>query len=95
MNINDIDDLANEMAEMMDDMHEINEALGCNNFGTPQYIDESDLDAELQMLDDDFEEESAHATSTPSYLLPAQPYGRPAANKVPNQRIPAMPIGSR
>jgi charged multivesicular body protein 5 len=96
LDVNNIDDLADDMAELMDDFNEINEALG-RNFSTPDYLDEADLDAELDMLGDELEDdiaesESANADSTPSYLLPAQPN-----NKLPNHgsEIPSAPIGTR
>merc|ERR1712241_439766 len=70
LNINDVDDLADDMAEMMDGLDEINGALG-RNFATPDDIDEADLDAELELLEDElFEEEEFGETAsvTPSYL---------------------------
>ena len=63
------------MADLMDDMNEINEALG-QNFAMPDDLDEAELDAELDLLGDELEDELlAEADSTPSYLLPAQPNG--------------------
>mmetsp|Transcript_17988 Transcript_17988/g.34304 ORF Transcript_17988/g.34304 Transcript_17988/m.34304 type:complete len:225 (-) Transcript_17988:104-778(-) len=75
LDIDDIDDLADDMAELMDDFNEINEALG-RNYATPDDIDEADLDAELEMLGEELEDElaeEAEADATPSYLLPATP----------------------
>jgi len=74
LDIDAVDDLADEMAELMDDFNEINETLG-QNFATPDDLDEADLDAELEMLGDELEElegEEAEA-ATPSYLMPATP----------------------
>ncbi|GAX17876.1 hypothetical protein FisN_18Hh080 [Fistulifera solaris] len=71
LDIDDIDDLADDMAELMDDFNDINEALG-RNFATPDDIDEADLDAELEMLGDELEAEELEE-ATPSYLLPATP----------------------
>jgi charged multivesicular body protein 5 len=51
---------------------DINEALG-RNFATPDDIDEADLDAELEMLGDELEEDVGELEATPSYLLPATP----------------------
>merc|ERR1712224_1023890 len=94
LNIDDVDDLADDMAEMMDEFNEINEALG-KNFATPDYIDEADLDAELELLEDElFEEEVGEtADSTPSYLqasqLPDTPTTElPNSNKVDKFGIP-------
>lgn len=88
INIDEIEDLQDDMAELMEDFTDINESLG-RNFATPDDIDESELEAELDMLDDELEDEYAtshgdlHAvnTGTPSYLqdpsLPAQPTNSP------------------
>jgi charged multivesicular body protein 5 len=93
LDINDVDDLADDMAEMMDEFNEINEALG-RNFATPEHIDEADLDAELEMLEDELEEEVA-GTEEPSYLqasqLPDTPSGLPSApTAVDEYGLPAM-----
>lgn len=72
----------------MEDFNEINEALG-RNFATPEDLDEADLDAELEMLDD-WEEEDLEEEATPSYLqepsLPANPTG------LPGTKIPATEV---
>lgn len=79
--------------------NEINEALGAN-YATPDDLDEADLDAELEMLGDELEEElaeEAEADATPSYLLPATP-NMPApgetqpANAVDEFGLPSAPI---
>merc|ERR1712224_1155217 len=93
LNIDDVEDLADDMAELMDEFNDINEALG-QNFATPDDIDEADLDAELELLEDElFEEEEAAETTTPSYLqtsLPDTPNTElPNSNKV--DHIPAVP----
>ena len=66
------------MAELMEDFNEINDALG-RSFATPDYIDEADLDAELEMLEDELEDDALELEdSTPAYLqdsssMPAVP----------------------
>jgi charged multivesicular body protein 5 len=98
LNIDDVDDIAEDMAELMEDFNEINEALG-RNFATPDDLDEADLDAELEMLGDELgdEMEELEGDSTPSYLLPAQPSDIPGA-KTPAQvdefGLPSAPIGN-
>jgi len=77
LNIDEVEDIAEDMAELMDDFNEINDALG-RSFATPDYIDEADLDAELELLEDEFEEEALELEdSTPAYLqtssMPAVP----------------------
>lgn len=70
---------------------EINEALG-RNFATPDDLDEADLDAELELLEDELEEDldELEADATPSYLqpnkLPAHPTG------VPGTQMPTAPV---
>ena len=98
LDIDDIDGLADDMAELMDDFNEINEALG-RNFATPDDLDEADLDAELELYGDELEEVEA-TESLPSYLLPAQPNNAPghkvpmAANGVDEFGLPTAPIGN-
>jgi charged multivesicular body protein 5 len=102
LDIDNIDGLADDMAELMDDFNEINEALG-RNFATPDDLDEADLDAELDMLGDELEGELEQeaAESMPSYLLPAQPNNAPgqklpvAADGVDEFGLPSAPIGNR
>lgn len=86
LKIDDVDDLADDMAELMDEFQEINEVLA-QNFATPDDIDEADLEAELDMLDDEFEDELGETDAVPSYLqaptaLPPTPTGVPGS-KVP------------
>jgi charged multivesicular body protein 5 len=87
LKIDDVDELADDMAEMMDEFQEINEALA-QNFATPDDIDEADLEAELDLLGDELEEEFGDEDAVPSYLqestsLPAQPTASPGKGKVP------------
>jgi charged multivesicular body protein 5 len=97
LDIDDIEDMADDMAEMMEDFNEINEALG-RNFATPEDLDEGDLEAELEMLEDELEEEAEalDANATPSYLqsdaLPNTPTDIPGG-KVDEFGLPtsAMP----
>jgi charged multivesicular body protein 5 len=98
LKIDDVDDLADDMAELMDDFNEINEALG-RNFATPEDLDEADLDAELEMLGDELEEEllEEEAETTPSYLLPAQPNVTPGLQQPEDELedgLPSAPIGN-
>uniref|UniRef100_A0A7S2HYY0 Charged multivesicular body protein 5 n=2 Tax=Helicotheca tamesis TaxID=374047 RepID=A0A7S2HYY0_9STRA len=86
LDIDEVEDLTDDMADLMDDFNEINEALG-RNFATPDDIDEEDLEAELEMLGDELEEEEElESDAVPSYLqepsLPAQPTSTPGS-KVP------------
>jgi charged multivesicular body protein 5 len=89
--VDDVYDLADDMEEIMGELNEINEAMG-QMYGTPQDIDEAELEAELDMLGSELEAELAESTkdtATPSYLqsstnLPIQPNKLPAGS-VSNQ----------
>ena len=70
LNVDEIDDIADDMAELMYDFEEMNEVLG-RSFATPEYIDESELEAELDMLDDELEGEIIEEDAVPSYLQPS------------------------
>ena len=78
-------------------VNEINEALG-RNFATPEDLDEADLDAELEMLGDELEEEMfEEAEATPSYLMPATPNVLPGEKEdkaVDEFGLPTAPIGN-
>ncbi|KAL3918631.1 MAG: hypothetical protein SGARI_007414 [Bacillariaceae sp.] len=76
LDIDAVEDLADDMAEMMEDFNDINEALG-RNFATPDDLSETDLEAELEMLEDELEADELEEDATPAYLqaigLPAVP----------------------
>lgn len=84
LNINEVDDLADDMADLLDEFNEINDALG-RNFATPDDIDEAELDAELELLEDELEDELLEDDAVPSYLqettMPVQPSAVPIASK--------------
>ncbi|EDO49015.1 predicted protein [Nematostella vectensis] len=52
LNIDQIEDIQDDMADMMEQANEIQESLG-RTYGLPDDIDEADLDAELEALGDD------------------------------------------
>ncbi|ORY02022.1 charged multivesicular body protein 5-like protein [Basidiobolus meristosporus CBS 931.73] len=64
VNIDKIEDLQDEMADLLEQANDVQEALS-RTYGLPEDIDEVDLEAELEALGDEllFEEEE-----TPSYL---------------------------
>mmetsp|Transcript_113108 Transcript_113108/g.316070 ORF Transcript_113108/g.316070 Transcript_113108/m.316070 type:complete len:222 (-) Transcript_113108:59-724(-) len=98
LDIDAIEDMTDDMAELMEDFNEINEALG-RNFATPEGLDEGDLEAELEMLEDELEEEAEalDSNATPSYLqtdaLPSQPTGVPG-EKVDEFGLPSSAMAS-
>mmetsp|Transcript_3744 Transcript_3744/g.9808 ORF Transcript_3744/g.9808 Transcript_3744/m.9808 type:complete len:222 (+) Transcript_3744:161-826(+) len=97
LNIDDVEDLADDMAEMMEDFNEINEMLG-SNFATPHDLDEADLDAELEMLEDEMweeQQEAEAADAAPSYLQPSDAMPDLPTTELPDATtaasMPAMP----
>lgn len=95
LKLDDIEDITDEMADMMDDFNEINEALA-TNFATPDDVDEIDLEAELEMLEDELEDDVLEADSTPSYLqqddLPVQPSATPESKVQDTEDEYGLPI---
>ena len=96
LNIDDIDGLADDMAELMDEFNEINEVLG-QNFATPDDIDEADLEAELEMLGDELEEaDFESADAVPSYLQPSSSVIMPPTPTVePGTKVPLAANGQK
>ncbi len=94
LDIDAIDRLNDEMADLMGLGAEIQEALG-RNYSVPDDIDEDELLGELDSLEAEMgsELQASAAGAVPSYLLddaelPAAPVGAPAAAAVP---VPAAP----
>jgi len=88
MNIYDVDDIQDDMADLLEEMNEVNESLA-RSYAMPEDIDEADLEAELDLLEDELEIEAAaeNQGQVPAYLqpsqeLPAQPTTSPAS-KIP------------
>lgn len=67
LDINYIDKMQDDMFDMMDMAKEINEAMG-RSYDIPDDLDESDLMAELDALEDDLGAETVGAGGAPSYL---------------------------
>lgn len=69
MDLGKVEDLRDEMDDLMTESAEINEVLA-RSYGTPDYLDEADLEAELGML-----QEFQGIEDNPSYLdqLPSAP----------------------
>ena len=82
LDINAIDKMNDEMADLMGMSTEIQEAMG-RNYAVPDDIDEEELLGELDSLEFELasERESGAADAVPSYLLdtdlPAAPVGAP------------------
>lgn len=95
LNINKIDKLADDMADLMANSQDIQDALG-RNYAVPDGIDEDELLGELDGLEDELsaEKEAAPEGAMPSYLLdaptdlPSAPVGAPAGAEM---SLPAAP----
>mmetsp|Transcript_8268 Transcript_8268/g.31087 ORF Transcript_8268/g.31087 Transcript_8268/m.31087 type:complete len:230 (-) Transcript_8268:82-771(-) len=89
INIGEIEDVTDDLADMFEDLEEVNEALG-RNYNVDE-LDDADIDAELDALGDDiFDEELGEEEATPSFLAPA---GLPVepTGVLPAQPQPAQP----
>ncbi|RHY64472.1 hypothetical protein DYB30_000514 [Aphanomyces astaci] len=101
-NFAELENVQDDMADMMDDMNEIQEILG-RSYGVGQDIDESELEAELEGLEDEWAMEEAVAPqhAAPSYLatdLPAAPTGvkdKSTAAGVDEYGLPLAPVALR
>merc|ERR1719265_1866444 len=74
LDIDSIEKLQDELADMMEDANEIQEVLG-QSYGMPDDCDEDSLMAELDMLEDDIAAEDllGEAPDVPDYVAGAQP----------------------
>ncbi|KAG6964447.1 hypothetical protein JG688_00007685 [Phytophthora aleatoria] len=81
IDISELEDVQDDMADLMEDMNEIQEIMG-RSYGIGDEIDEDELEAELEGLEEEWAEEEAlgeDAEAAPSYLAPAQHHELPAA----------------
>lgn len=67
INIDKIEDLQDEMADLLDISAEIQETMS-RNYNVPDDVSESELDAELEALGEELEYEAAEGDAVPSYL---------------------------
>jgi charged multivesicular body protein 5 len=69
VNIDKIDKLQDEMADLMDMGNDIQDAIS-RSYDVPEDVDESELDAELEALGDEVDFEGiGESSSMPSYML--------------------------
>eukprot|EP00871_Galdieria_phlegrea_P005054 jgi/Galph1/554/GphlegSOOS_G5399.1 len=72
VDVDELEDLHDDMEELIIDSEEIQEALG-RSYGVGE-IDESELDGELEALEDDLLKDDL-AEETPAYMKPREPTG--------------------
>lgn len=97
LDIDKIEDVQDDLAELMFDVQEVDEVMG-RAWGVPDDVDEADLDDELAALDDEILnelEDEQHEESVPDYLkaseMPSAPSGTPAA-KVSTTAAPVKQV---
>ncbi|GAX77797.1 hypothetical protein CEUSTIGMA_g5240.t1 [Chlamydomonas eustigma] len=91
LDINYIDKIQDEMFDMMDMTREINEAMG-RSYDVPEDVDESDLMAELDGLEDDLGAEELGAGGAPSYLQEPE-LNLPSAPVNEHETVPEHELG--
>ncbi|XP_034235310.1 charged multivesicular body protein 5-like [Thrips palmi] len=80
INISEIDDLQDDMADMLEMSEEVQEALG-RSYGTPD-IDESELEAELEALGDEIALDDDTSYLDDAVKAPTAPDREPGADSV-------------
>lgn len=68
INIDKIEKLQDEMADLMEMGNDIQESIS-RSYDVPEDVDEAELDAELEALGEDVGAEGAFETGMPSYLM--------------------------
>ena len=80
VNIDKIEDLQDDLADMLEDANEVQEALG-RTYGVPD-LDEADLEAELDALGDDFALDEDSSYLDDAIAAPNAPDREPGADSV-------------
>ncbi|KDO18501.1 hypothetical protein SPRG_16177 [Saprolegnia parasitica CBS 223.65] len=90
-NFEELENTQDDMADLLEDMNEIQDILG-RSYGIGQDIDESELEAELEGLEDEWamEEAAAPVDATPSYLAQDLPAAPTTATDRKEQRNPMV-----
>lgn len=92
INMNELEDLQDDMADMLMDAEEINDVVS-RAYGLPDDVDEADLDAELAGLDEDLEFHVTEEDELPDYLKASEMPSAPAGVPVPGHVPTALPAG--
>ncbi|POS86460.1 putative charged multivesicular body protein 5 [Erysiphe pulchra] len=72
INLDKIEQMQNEMADLMDLGNEIQESIS-RSYDIPDDVDEAELDAELEALEEEVEFENLGAQNTPSFMVDEVP----------------------
>mmetsp|Transcript_58599 Transcript_58599/g.115077 ORF Transcript_58599/g.115077 Transcript_58599/m.115077 type:complete len:237 (-) Transcript_58599:319-1029(-) len=101
VNLDEVEDMHDDMEDLFEEMEEINSVMG-RSYGMGDDIDESELDAELELLEDDFEATGTGAdmegelSGMPDYL-PAAPSQVPEQQPLPPnaaEEQPSAPVAA-
>lgn len=84
INIDKIERMQDEMADLMDIGNDIQESIS-RSYDIPEDVDEAELDAELEALGEEVELEAAGAESTPSFMVDEVPQFIDEAPEKPDQ----------
>merc|ERR1712088_781023 len=85
VNIEQIEDMQDELADMLEDANEVQEVMG-RTYGMPE-IDEDDLEAELDALGDDFAMDEDTSYLDEANKAPDAPAKEPGADSVANDGV--------
>ncbi|KHJ41790.1 SNF7 family protein [Trichuris suis] len=80
INIDKIEDLQDNLADMLDEVNEVQEALG-RNYGMPE-VDEDELEAELQALNDEIALDEDATYLDEASKAPVAPSKEPAGSSI-------------
>jgi charged multivesicular body protein 5 len=72
INIDKIERMQDEMADLMDIGNDIQESIS-RSYDVPEEVDEAELDAELEALGEEVELEAGFAEGTPSFMVDEVP----------------------
>ena len=89
IDIDDIEETMDDLAEQFEEMNEVQDSLG-RSYGVGDDVDEADLESELAALEDEFDMDAVgEEDAMPAYLQPAAP--APAMPVAPSSDpVPAM-----
>eukprot|EP01036_Dinobryon_divergens_P028003 gene28003-36883_t len=88
----ELEDMQDDMEDLLEDVGEISDILG-RSYGTPDGIDEDDLDAELACLEDEFESEDVSTSlSSSATTASTAPVPLAAASPAMPTHLPPAPL---
>lgn len=86
INIDKIEQMQDEMADLMDIGNDIQESIS-RSYDIPEDVDEAELDAELEALEGEMEYENLDVQTTPSFMVDELPEFIDNAPEKPNKVV--------